>query len=115
MNPLQKLHVESQSFWFDFIRRNLLTSGELARMIREDGLRGMTSNPTIFEKAISSGDEYDAAIKKFAPKSSTTQKLFEFIAVEDIQKACDLLKSVYKSSGGTDGFVSLEVSPGVAG
>ena len=74
----------------DFIRRNLLTSGELSRLIREDGLRGMTSNPTIFEKAISSGDEYDAAIKKHASKSKTTQALFESIAVEDIQKACDL-------------------------
>lgn len=114
MNPLQKLHAEGQSYWLDFIRRNLLTSGELARMIREDGMRGMTSNPTIFEKAISSGDEYDAALKKAAPKAKSTVELFETIAVQDIQKAADLLKGVYKSSGGKDGFVSLEVNPRLA-
>jgi transaldolase/glucose-6-phosphate isomerase len=114
MNPLQKLKAEGQSYWLDFIRRNILTSGELARMIREDGMRGMTSNPTIFEKAISSGDEYDVAIKKVASFTKSTEELFEILAIQDIQKAADLLKPVYLSSKGTDGFVSLEVNPRLA-
>ncbi|MCG3205183.1 MAG: Transaldolase [Elusimicrobia bacterium] len=114
MNPLVELGSQKQSFWLDFIRRSLLTSGALKKMVVEDGLRGMTSNPTIFEKAISSGSEYDADLKKLALKGLSTEEIFENIAVKDIQMAADILKTVYKSSGGTDGFVSLEVNPDLA-
>jgi transaldolase/glucose-6-phosphate isomerase len=114
MNPLKQLWEQKQSFWLDFIRRNLLTSGELKKLIDEDGLRGMTSNPTIFEKAISSGSEYDAQLKKLASQGKTVSQVFEDVAVTDIQKAADILKIVYTASQGTDGFVSLEVNPDLA-
>jgi len=114
MNPLVQLHSKKQSFWLDYIRRRLMTSGDLKKMLREDGLRGMTSNPTIFQKAISAGDEYDQTIKKLAKKIECEEQLFEALAIEDIQKAADILKPVYKSSQGEDGFISLEVSPNLA-
>lgn len=114
MNPLIELQSQKQSFWLDFIRRNILTNGELKKMVARDGLRGMTSNPAIFEKAISSGDEYDADLKKYALQGLPTDQIFENIAVKDIQMAADILKPVFKSSGGTDGHVSLEVSPDLA-
>ena len=114
MNPLSTLYSEKQSFWLDYIRKSLLASGELKRMIDEDGLRGMTSNPTIFEKAISSGDEYDADIKKAALQKKSPAETFEIIAVKDIQKATDVFRPLYKSSGGVDGYVSLEVNPHLA-
>lgn len=113
-NPLVALHTQGQSFWFDYISRHLIASGELSRLIREDGLRGMTSNPTIFEKAISTGAEYDADLKKAALKGQTNYEIFETLAVADIQKAADLLRPVHKSSGGADGYVSLEVDPNLA-
>jgi transaldolase/glucose-6-phosphate isomerase len=114
MNPLSRLHSKGQSFWLDYIQRSLMSSGELAHLIKEDGLRGMTSNPTIFQKAISTGDEYDAILKKAALKGKFNYDIFEEIAIQDIQKAADVLKTVYKESDGADGFVSLEVNPNLA-
>ncbi len=114
MNRLVELWSHKQSFWLDFIRRNMLQNGELKKMVQNDGLRGMTSNPTIFEKAISTGNEYDADLKKYALQGQTVEEIFENLAVKDIQMAADILKPVYKSSRGTDGYVSIEVTPDLA-
>jgi len=114
MNPLVELQSLRQSFWLDYIRRSLITSGDLQRLIDQDGLRGMTSNPTIFEKAISSGDEYDDDLRKWASLGKPNEEIFENLAVKDIQGALDLFKPIYTESGGTDGFVSLEVNPNLA-
>ncbi|HUX67926.1 MAG TPA: bifunctional transaldolase/phosoglucose isomerase [Terriglobales bacterium] len=112
MNPLQRLHEFGQSFWYDNIRRELLRNGELARMAREDGLRGLTSNPTIFAKALAAGSEYDAAIRHNWAKP--TPELFLELMIEDIQGACDVLRPVFDASGGRDGFCSIEVFPDLA-
>jgi len=114
MNPLQELYAQGQSFWLDYIQRSLLTSGELARMVKEEGLRGMTSNPTIFQKALFSGAEYDGLLKKAAKNAKSSYEIFEQIAVRDIRMAADVLRPVYNSSDGRDGFVSLEVNPRLA-
>jgi transaldolase len=116
MNPLRKLHEHGQSVWLDYIRRSLITSGELKRLVDEDGLRGMTSNPTIFEKAISEGAEYDESLRRALQKDprSSEQTLFEALAIEDIRMATDVLRPVYDNTGGADGYVSLEVSPELA-
>lgn len=110
-NPLIRLGNLGQSPWLDFITRDLLTSGELQRMIEQDGLRGMTTNPTIFEKAVSEGDTYDADIRELAEQGHTPSRIFEAIAVADVQKACDLFRPVYDATHGQDGYVSLEVAP----
>jgi len=111
-NPLKALLSYGQSMWLDYIRRDLLTSGKLKTMIEEDGLRGMTSNPSIFEKAIGESSLYDDMLKSLAsrPDLSATAR-YEQIAIRDIQAAADILKPVYESSRYHDGFVSLEVSP----
>ncbi len=109
-NPLQQLHDCGQSFWYDNIRRAMLASGELARMVREDGLRGLTSNPTIFAKALETGAEYDAAIRA----GVELPELFLELMIADIQGACDVLRPVYDASGGADGYASIEVFPGLA-
>jgi len=111
-NPLKALLSYGQSMWLDYIRRDLLTSGKLKTMIEEDGLRGMTSNPSIFEKAIGESSLYDDMLKALAsrPDLSATAR-YEQIAIRDIQAAADILKPVYESSKYRDGFVSLEVSP----
>ena len=114
MNPLSKLNEYGQSFWLDYIQRSLMTSGELKRLINEDGLRGMTSNPTIFQKAFINGKEYDQALKKAAQKNKSTYDVFEEVAIQDIQKAADVLRPVYNKSQATDGYVSLEVNPKLA-
>ncbi|HEY7856299.1 MAG TPA: transaldolase [Terriglobales bacterium] len=111
-NPLQQLHDFGQSFWYDNIRRELLKNGELARMVREDGLRGLTSNPTIFAKALSGGSDYDADI--FKNWSQPAGQLFIGLMADDIQGACDVLRPVYDSSKMTDGFASIEVFPDLA-
>ena len=113
-NPLAALGELGQSPWYDYITRDLLTSGELERLIREDGLKGMTSNPTIFEKAITGSALYDDDIRRLMGENRTPGEIFEAIAVEDIQRACDLFHPVYEASGGVDGVVSLEVSPELA-
>src|ERR1700731_2993666 len=114
-NPLKDLLKFGQSVWLDYIRRDLLTSGRLKQLIEEDGLRGMTSNPAIFEKAIAESSDYDGILKDLAsrPELDATAR-FEQIAIRDIQDAADLLRPVYESWKFRDGFVSLEVSPYLA-
>jgi transaldolase / glucose-6-phosphate isomerase len=111
-NPLQALLGYGQSMWLDYIRRDLITSGKLKTMIEQDGLRGMTSNPSIFEKAIGDSSLYDDILKSLAsqPNLDATAS-YEKIAIRDIQDAADVLKPVYQSSKFHDGYVSLEVSP----
>ncbi len=113
-NPLQKLAEYGQSPWLDYIRRNLLTGGELQRLIDEEGLKGMTSNPAIFEKALSAGDDYKDFIKENAATAKNATALYERIAIRDIQNAADLLHPVYMATEKRDGYVSLEVSPALA-
>ena len=109
-NQLQQLLEAGQSVWLDNLRRSMFASGELKRLI-DQGLRGMTSNPTIFEKAIGTGDDYDEQISKLIGTETSPDAIFWDLAVQDIQHACDAFRVVYDSSGGNDGFVSLEVSP----
>jgi len=110
-NPLVALVAEGQSIWLDYITRDLVRGGELKRLIEGDGLRGMTSNPTIFEKAIGAGDAYDAQIKGLVAQDREALDIFETVAATDVREACDLFLPVYEQTGGQDGFVSLEVSP----
>lgn len=110
-NPLRDLEQFGQSIWLDFITRQFITDGHLEKLISEDGLRGVTSNPTIFQKAISGGREYDGAIAKFQREGRKSSAIFEALAVEDIQKACDAFTPVYEKTQGTDGYVSIEVNP----
>ena len=112
-NRLIALHEVGQSIWLDFIDRTILQNGDLARMIREDALSGMTSNPTIFEKALAEGEEYDDQIKS-APPGLTAWDLFELVETTDVRTACDIFGDTYRSAKGGDGFVSIEVSPGVS-
>src|SRR5258706_6150893 len=115
MNPVKALEQHGQSVWLDFLARGFVVKGDLKRLIDNDGVKGVTSNPSIFEKAIGSSDEYDGAIGK-ALKSGdrAVAELFEHLAVEDIQHAADVLRPVYNRLKGADGFVSLEVSPYLA-
>jgi transaldolase len=114
-NNVKQIHDFGQSIWLDFIDRQILTSGKLKQMIEEDGLRGVTSNPAIFEKAISSSSDYDADIAALAKDGQTTEELFFELAVKDIQDACDVFDPVYNDEVvGADGYVSLEVSPFLA-
>lgn len=114
-NPLLELPKLGQAVWLDFIRRKMLQSGELARLIREDGIRGVTSNPAIFEKAIGSGDEYAAPILSIAPTVGfIPRRIYEELAIDDVRSAANVLAGVYQQTGGADGFVSLEVSPELA-
>lgn len=116
MNSLRRLHDFGQSPWYDNIHRKMLTSGELERMIREDGVKGITSNPTIFQNAISKSSDYDEQIKQLLEEdpAKNSRDLFFSLAITDIQKAADLLLPTYKASHGIDGMVSLEVSPDLA-
>ncbi|MDT0498284.1 transaldolase [Algiphilus sp. W345] len=115
MSHLKQLSSLGQSVWLDFIRRKLLSSGELARLIADDGLRGLTSNPAIFEKAIGGSNDYDAALETFVDLGiHDPRQIFEALAVTDIQHAADLFLGVYHESQATDGYVSLEVSPQLA-
>ena len=109
-NQLQQLTAAGQSIWYDNIRRSMFASGELHKLIA-DGLRGMTSNPTIFEKAIDSGTDYDEQLRSLIGKESDPQRLFEKLAIQDIRAALDEFRPLYDSTNGGDGFVSLEVSP----
>ncbi len=113
-NALTELRQCGQSVWFDSISRLLITSGALQRLIEEDGLRGMTSNPAIFEKAISGSAKYAGALRALSAAGRNAQEIYEAIAIEDIQWAADLLWPVYQESAGRDGFISLEVSPHLA-
>jgi transaldolase len=113
-NPLIRLAGLGQSPWYDFITRDLVTSGELARLIAEDGLRGMTTNPTIFEKAIAGSDLYDEDIRRLGAEGKRPAEIYEALAVADVRAACDLFLPVHHLSGGLDGLVSVEVSPALA-
>ena len=113
-NPLKALLSFGQSPWMDYIRRDLLTSGSLKKYIDNDGLRGMTSNPTIFEKAITGSDLYSDILTSADAKKLDAKGLFEKIAIRDVQDACDIFKTVYTESKRRDGYVSLEVSPYLA-
>ncbi|MBZ5618942.1 MAG: bifunctional transaldolase/phosoglucose isomerase [Acidobacteriia bacterium] len=113
-NPLRALGQYGQSVWLDFIRRSLITSGELQRLIREDGLRGVTSNPAIFEKAIAGSSDYKDVLEDPASRNLDAKALYEQIAIRDIQAAANALAPVYEASLARDGYVSLEVSPALA-
>jgi transaldolase/glucose-6-phosphate isomerase len=112
-NAIQELRAYGQSIWYDNIRRGLLTSGELARLVGL-GVAGVTSNPTIFQKAIGETDEYDDDLRGMTGRSDTAMLLYERLAFEDIQRAADILLPVYDRTDGADGFVSLEVPPALA-
>jgi transaldolase/glucose-6-phosphate isomerase len=114
MNPLLALQDYGQSVWLDFLERHLITSGELQRLIEADGLRGITSNPAIFEKAISGSADYAAALKALTGGNLNAVGLYEHLAIHDIQEAADILRSVYEETRRGDGYVSLEVSPHLA-
>lgn len=113
VDRLARLREAGQSIWLDFIDRSLITSGELQRMIEEGWLTGETTNPTIFEKALAEGGEYDEQLSN-APRALNPSELFELIETDDVRSACDLFRTVYDATDGRDGFVSIEVSPGVA-
>ncbi len=110
-NPLLNLQKYGQSFWYDNISRSIINSGELKRMIEEEGLRGVTSNPTIFYKSLQASADYDEQLKELATKDLSPKEIFYELAIKDIQDACDLLLEVYRDSGGDDGYVSIEVDP----
>ncbi|TDI42543.1 MAG: transaldolase [Acidobacteria bacterium] len=113
-HPLLDLKQHGQSVWLDNLSRPLIRSGELQRLVREDGITGVTSNPAIFNKAMTSGTAYDEAMTKLVQAGKTTLEIYEALAITDIQDACDVLRPVHDATGGSDGFVSLEVSPHLA-
>ena len=115
-NPLLQLHALGQSVWLDFIQRRMLEpGGTLETLIREDGLRGVTSNPTIFEKAITGSSDYDEQIRTLALQGRSSREICDALVLEDVGRAADLFRPIYDASGGADGFVSIEVSPTLAG
>jgi transaldolase len=113
-NPLLELQKQGQSVWLDYIRRDLITSGELKRLIDEDGLRGITSNPSIFEKAIAGSTDYAGFLDQLRAEGLSSGDMYERIAVRDIQDSADLMFPVYQATNRHDGYVSLEVSPTLA-
>jgi transaldolase len=113
-NRLQELHDAGQSIWLDSIDRRMLHDGELDRRIREDALTGMTSNPTIFQKALASSNAYDEQIVAAEEEGLSSWELFELLETTDVRDACDAFAGVYTSTRGVDGYVSIEISPGVS-
>lgn len=113
-NPLLRLPELGQSVWYDYIRRDLYQGPELRRLIEEDGLRGMTSNPTIFEQAIAKTELYDDDIRRLAEQGLPPAEIFEALEVEDVSRAADAFRHVYETTRGDDGFVSIEVGPHLA-
>ena len=113
-NRLRRLEAFGQSLWLDYIGRALLVGGELKRLIRDDGISGVTSNPAIFEQAMAQHAEYDAAIALLARRGLAAQEIYETLAIEDISQAADQLRGVYETSHKRDGYVCLEVSPKLA-
>jgi transaldolase len=113
-NRLRELHDAGQSIWLDSIDRRMLHDGELERRVREDALTGMTSNPTIFQKALSSSNAYDEQIIAAEEENPTSWELFELLETTDVRDACDHFAGVYSSTRGGDGYVSIEISPGVS-
>jgi transaldolase len=114
INPLLQLMTCGQSYWLDNLTRDMITDGELHMRVTEQGLRGVTSNPATFHKAIVGSAAYDAQIKQLVGEGRETTAIYEYLVVTDVQDACDILRPVYDASGGVDGFVSLEVSPYLA-
>jgi transaldolase len=113
-NPLQTLEAFGQSIWTDFISRDMIESGELSRLIEKDGVSGVTSNPSIFEKAIAESHDYDVAIRDLARQGKTIEEIYRILTVEDIQQTADILRPTFDRLKGADGYVSLEVSPKLA-
>jgi transaldolase len=113
-NPLKRLGTLGQSIWLDYIRRDLMSSGGLRRLIEEDGLRGMTSNPSIFEKAIAESHDYDEDIRAMALKGEDAETTYETLSQRDVQSAADEFRPLYDTTDGKDGYVSLEVNPHLA-
>ncbi|HUP46554.1 MAG TPA: transaldolase, partial [Thermoanaerobaculia bacterium] len=113
-SPLAELTRTGQSIWFDQMERKLISTGTLQRMIKEDDLRGMTSNPTIFEKAIGGSEDYDGQLRQLASQGKTTTEIYDELVLEDIGSAADVFRPVYDKTNGGDGFVSIEVSPLIA-
>jgi transaldolase/glucose-6-phosphate isomerase len=113
-NPLRELERFGVSVWYDNISRSLITTGRLKTLIAEDGLTGVTSNPTIFEKAIGSSIDYDETILRLGREGKSSSEIFESLAIEDIRSACDLFKPVFDATKGADGYVSLELPPALA-
>ena len=113
-NPVRQLETLGQSIWLDYIRRDLIAGGGLRRLIEEDGLRGMTSNPSIFEKAIADSHDYDADIRSMALEGKGAMAIYEAISQRDVQSAADAFRPLYDGTDGKDGYVSLEVNPHLA-
>ncbi|MDM7998501.1 MAG: transaldolase [Dehalococcoidia bacterium] len=113
-NPLLRLQTFGQSVWLDFLRRSMISSGEIQKLIDEDGLRGITSNPSIFEKAIGGSHDYDEAIRVMALSGKSADDIYRTLTVDDVQQAANLFRPIHDRSGGKDGYVSLEVSPHLA-
>lgn len=114
MSQLRQLHEHGQSFWIDNLSRRMIKEGDLKRHVTEEQLCGVTSNPTIFNKAISTGRDYEEQIRQLTAAGRSTHEIYEELVTTDVRDACDVLRSVYDQSNGTDGFVSLEVSPHLA-
>jgi transaldolase len=113
-NKVKMIHDFGQSIWLDFIDRKIMNTGELKKLIEEDGVRGITSNPAIFEKAISSSNDYKEDIAKLMDRELSNEAIFYGVAIDDIRRAADMLKPIYDESEHVDGYVSLEVSPHLA-
>src|SRR5215467_13137674 len=114
MTRMADLIKHGQSCWIDAFGQHMLRSGELARRVREEDLRGVTSNPTIFEKAIVKSHDYDDDIARLADSDCSPTQIYEDLVTSDMREACDILRPVYDRTGGVDGYVSLEVSPHLA-
>lgn len=113
-NPLVEIMQLGQSIWYDNIRRAMLTSGDLKKKIEEDDLRGVTSNPTIFEKAITGSTDYDEQLSQLVTAGKSVEEIYDELVLQDITNAADTLKTVYDKTDGIDGYISLEVSPRLA-
>src|ERR1043166_10233488 len=113
-NPLVELAKRGQSVWFDQMERKLVSSGKLKKMIDDDDLRGLTSNPTIFEKAISGSEDYDGQLRGLAAQNKTREEIYDALVLEDIANAAEVFEPVFRKTGGDDGFVSIEVLPTIA-
>ncbi len=113
-NPLRQLETLGQSIWLDYIRRYLIASGELSGLIKQDGLRGITSNPSIFEKAILESHDYDDDIRAMATEKKSVAEIYETLSLNDVQSAADNFRPIYEQTDGADGYVSLEVNPHLA-
>jgi len=113
-NSLKRLGTLGQSVWLDYIRRDLIASGQLRRLIEDDGLRGMTSNPSIFEKAIVDSHDYDEDIRAMALKGKGAEATYESLSQGDVENAADQFRPLYDRTDGQDGYVSLEVNPHLA-